>query len=132
MILLLAGPSRIEVPSSAILLSRLTCPSTLESKADHCGDGFGLIRHLLGLGLRKRGAEDLGLVVFEAREFGLHVSKARFMLRRPWMMELVADLAAQTAGSPHGRWRLADCARSASQCLFCLAQDSPIAVEPGA
>ena len=44
------------------------------TRGAHGGDGFGLIRHLLGLGLGKRGAEDLGLVVFETLDFGLHVS----------------------------------------------------------
>ena len=35
-----------------------------------------MIRHLLGLGLGEFGAEDLGSVVFEALDFGLHVSYA--------------------------------------------------------
>ena len=37
---------------------------------------LGLFCRLLGLGLGKRGAEDLGLVVLEALYFGLHVSYA--------------------------------------------------------
>ena len=32
-----------------------------------------LFAHLLGFRLGKRGAEDLGLVVFKALNFGLHV-----------------------------------------------------------
>ena len=48
-----------------------------------CPDAKGLFRervrsvtHLVGLGLGKRGAEDAGLVVFKALDFGLHVLEA--------------------------------------------------------
>ena len=69
-------------PAAGIESRSLRVPADdgkLRSLSAHEGEwsirGTGeLVAHLLGFRLGKRGAEDLGLVVFEALDFGLHVS----------------------------------------------------------